>query len=131
MQDLHHGQEIYLFFYRYGVKGIYGLFLCSILIGTIVYKTLKITYQKNITTYKDFLKIITPGYSNNKSFNLPNITNIIINIFLLITFFLMVSGFGAYFSQEYRNKQIIRSIFACNNLLYCVLWGYKKYCKNK
>ena len=104
MLDLHLGQEIYLFFYRYGVKGIYGLFLCSILIGTIIYKTLKISYKKNTSKYKDFLETITPGFCHTKHFNLSDITNIIINIFLLITFFIMISGFGAYFSQEYRNK---------------------------
>ena len=104
MQDLLLGQEIYLFFYRHGINGIYGLFLCSILIGTIIYKTLKISYKKNIIKYKDFLETITPKFCNAKYFSLSNITNIIINIFLLITFFIMISGFGAYFSQEYRNK---------------------------
>ena len=86
------------------MNGIYGLFLCSILIGTIIYKTLKISYKKNTGKYKEFLETITPGFCNTKHFNLSDITNIIINIFLLITFFIMISGFGAYFTQEYRNK---------------------------
>ena len=98
------GQEIYLFFYRYGIKGIYGLFLCNILIGTIIYKALNIVYKENIGTYKDFLDLITPKFGKTKYFNLSNITNNIINMFLLITFFIMIAGFGAYFSQQYRNK---------------------------
>ena len=98
------GQEIYLFFYRYGIKGIYGLFLCNILIGIIIYKTLKTVYKENISTYKNFLDYITPKFGKKEYFNLSNITNNIINIFLLITFFIMISGFGAYFSQEYRDK---------------------------
>lgn len=98
------GQEIYLFFYRYGIKGIYGLFLCNILIGIIIYKTLNIIYKKDIRTYKEFLDFIIPEFGRTKYFDLNNITNNIINMFLLITFFIMISGFGAYFSQEYRDK---------------------------
>ena len=37
----------------------------------------------------------------NKYLNISNITNIIINIFLIISFFIMIAGFGAYFNQEY------------------------------
>lgn len=72
--------------------------------GTIIYKTLKIVYEDNISTYKEFLDLITPKFEKTKYFNLSNITNNIINMFLLITFFIMISGFGTYFSQEYRHK---------------------------
>ena len=49
------GQEIYLFFYRYGLNGIIGLILCSGLIGIIIYKTFLIIYKNKITTYEEFL----------------------------------------------------------------------------
>ena len=61
---MHHGQEIYLFFYRYGKNGIYGIILCSILIGIIIYKTINIVYKEKISTYKDFLNLITPKIEN-------------------------------------------------------------------
>ena len=93
------GQEIYLFFYRYGKNGILGIFLCSLIFGIIIYKTLNIIRQNEINTYKDFLNII---FKNKKY--LSNLTNIIVNIFLCMTFFIMISGFGAYFYQEFRNK---------------------------
>lgn len=101
---MHLGQEIYLFFYRYGIEGIYGIILCNVLMGIVVHKTLKIAYSNNIGTYKHFLNLIIPRLKKSKQFNLVNITNNIINIFLLFTFFIMISGFGAYFNQEYRNK---------------------------
>ncbi len=72
--------------------------------GSVIYKTLKIAYSNNIETYKDFLNLIIPQFRKSKYFGLANIANSIINIFLLFTFFIMISGFGAYFSQEYRNK---------------------------
>ena len=49
------GQEIYLFFYRYGLNGIMGLVLCSILIGIITYKTFLIIQKNKINTYEEFL----------------------------------------------------------------------------
>jgi uncharacterized membrane protein YkvI len=42
------GQEMYLFFYRFGICGIFGLLLCSILIGMVIYKTFLIIHQKKI-----------------------------------------------------------------------------------
>ncbi len=104
MLVLHLGQEIYLFFYRYGINGVLGIIVCNILMGVVIYKTLSIIHRKEIKTYKEFLGIITPKLKKNNYFDLSQIINNIINIFLLITFFIMVSGFGAYFSQEYRNK---------------------------
>jgi len=101
---LHHGQEIYLFFYRFGIGGIFGIIVCNTLMGLVIYKTLSIIRVKNIKTYKEFLEFITPKFEKNKYFNLSQIINNVINFFLLITFFIMVSGFGAYFFQEYRNK---------------------------
>lgn len=104
MRVLHLGQEIYLFFYRYGLNGIFGIIVCNILMGVVIYKTLNLIIEKDIKIYKKFLELITPKLKKNKYFNLCQIINNVINIFLLITFFIMVSGFGAYFSQEYRNK---------------------------
>lgn len=99
-----HGQEIYLFFYRFGTKGLLGIIICNIIMAIIIYKTLKILYENNINTYKNFLDKI---FLENEK--LSNITNIIINIFLCATFFIMISGFGTYLSQSFCMNQIIGS----------------------
>lgn len=106
------GQEIYLFFYRYGKNGILGLLICSILIGIVIYKTFIIILKnKNITNYKLFLdEIFHAKKSKKKYLNFSYISNIIINIFLLITFYIMISGFGAYFEQEFNINSIIGAI---------------------
>jgi len=101
---LPHGQEIYLFFYRFGTKGLLGIIICNIIMAIIIYKTLKILYESNINTYKNFLDKI---FLENEK--LSNITNIIINIFLCATFFIMISGFGTYLSQSFGMNQIIGS----------------------
>lgn len=89
------GQEIYLFFYKYGINGIFGLAFCSIMIGIVIYRTMLIIKKHDIITYNEFLNIIF-----NKNKIIAETMNFIINLFLLITFFIMISGFGAYFEQE-------------------------------
>lgn len=96
---MHHGQEIYCFFNIYGNKGFIGIIISITLIGLIIYKTFKIMIKNNINTYGEFTdKIIPSKLSNNKlvKFTINNI----INIFLLISFYIMATGFATYFSQE-------------------------------
>ena len=100
------GQEIYVFFYAYGIKGIIGLIISSALIGYIIYKTFKIIQKNDISTYREFLDIII---GKDKK-NLISILNIIINTFLLVTFFIMISGFGAYFEQQLGIDSLIGSV---------------------
>lgn len=154
------GQEMYIFFFSYGINGIYGIIISSSLMGLIIYKSFKLINKYNINNYKDFINIIFNFKSNNnlfkinntkilnnennkinnkinnknkinknklniinyenkiiknklfynkKYFNLINIINIVINIFILITFFIMVAGFGAYFEQEFNLNNYIGS----------------------
>ena len=100
------GQEIYLFFFSYGINGIIGILISSILMGILIYKSLLICKQKNITNYKEFLEIII----NNKNYKIKNVINFIINVFILITFFIMIAGFGAYFEQEFGINGLIGSL---------------------
>ncbi|MCI9062847.1 MAG: hypothetical protein HFJ15_10945, partial [Romboutsia sp.] len=47
------GQEIYLFFYKYGIYGIWGLVICSGLIGLIIYTAKYLSRnQKNMKDIK-------------------------------------------------------------------------------
>ena len=82
---MRHGKEIYLFFGIYGVNGI---------IGIIVYKTLNIANKSKVQNYGEFVNQL----SKNKKTN--EIIKIIVNIFLLLSFYVMIAGFSAYFSQE-------------------------------
>ena len=43
------GQEIYLFFYQYGMNGVLGIIISSLLIGIVIYKVLQICEDKKIT----------------------------------------------------------------------------------
>ena len=101
------GQEVYIFFYSYGVKGILGIIISSGIIGFTIYKTLKIIKENNIENYKGFLDYFI------KKEKLKELINSIINIFILISFYVMIAGFGAYLEQEINlNSFIGRSILA-------------------
>jgi len=103
------GQEVYLFFYSYGIKGIIGIFISSILMGIVIYKTLILVKENDINNYKDLLYLLIKNEENKIFLNIKNIINIIINIFILITFFIMIAGFGAYFEQELGINSLIGS----------------------
>lgn len=98
------GQEIYLFFFSYGKEGLIGIVISCIIMGLVIYKTLKIVNTHDIHTYKDFLDIVI-----KKNKKIKEIINNIVNIFLLVSFFIMVSGFGAYFSQELKINSLVGS----------------------
>ena len=95
------GKEIYIFFYKYGVEGFLGIILCSLLIGILLYKILKLIIEYKIKNYDDFLRVIF----KNKFLKYSN--KILMNIFLIISFFIMIAGFGAYLNQEYEFNYII------------------------
>lgn len=103
------GQEMYLFFFSYGLNGIIGILISCSLMGVVIYKTLQILNKYEIKNYKDFLDILIENKSNKMPFILKNIINLIINTFILITFFIMIAGFGAYFEQEFGINSIIGS----------------------
>lgn len=99
------GQEVYLFFFSYGMDGLIGILISSIIIGVVIYSTFNILNKYKINTYKDFLNILLP-----KNTKLKIIANFIINIFILITFFIMIAGFGAYFEQEIGINRLVGSL---------------------
>ena len=101
------GQEIYSFFYSYGPMGLIGIFITCVLIGVTIYKSLKTIYIYKIDNYNEFLRVFI------KNEKITKIINIIINILLLVTFYIMIAGFGAYFEQEIGiNKLFGSSILA-------------------
>lgn len=112
------GQEIYVFFFSYGIEGFIGIIISSVVMGVLIYKTLGIINKYNINSYKDLLDILIKNKKENKYFNFKNIINLIINIFILVTFFIMIAGFGAYFEQQFGiNSLVGSSILAILNFV--------------
>ncbi|MFR6022240.1 MAG: hypothetical protein ACLUHC_04845 [Clostridia bacterium] len=97
------GQEVYIFFFSHGIKGLIGIIISSVIIGLIIYKSLKIIKYENIQNYDEFLKNLI----RNKK--IKDFADILINIFILISFYIMIAGFGAYLEQELHINSILGS----------------------
>ncbi len=98
------GREIYIFFNSYGNKGIWGILLSNFITGIIIYKILKQIKYQNVHNYHEYIEKtgIHP--------KLKEVINSIINLFLLISFYIMVAGFSAYFKQEWNLPTLIIGI---------------------
>ena len=106
------GQEVYTFFFSFGKKGLIGIFIASLVISLAIYKTFKIILKTNVKNYEDFLKL----FIKNKK--IYYVIDAIINIFILISFYIMIAGFGAYLQQEFN----LNSIFGSSILaILCVI----------
>ena len=79
------GQEVYIFFFSHGIKGL------------IIIK------YENIQNYDEFLENLI----RNKK--IKDFADILINIFILISFYIMIAGFGAYLEQELHINSILGS----------------------
>lgn len=104
------GQEIYSFFNSYGKSGLIGIFVSISLIGVITYKALNICRKYDINNYYELIEIIIPKRLKNNKVVIFTIKNII-NIFLLISFNIMIAGFASYFFQEFGTPKIYGAIF--------------------
>lgn len=98
------GKEIYIFFAKYGIYGIIGIGISSIITAKITSKVLKIVKEKNINNYKELLQEI-----NQKRKSTNKIINYIVNAFLLTSFYIMVAGFSAYIKQTFNISPYISS----------------------
>lgn len=91
------GQEIILFFQRFGWIGFLGLLFSNFITACVIYQVLYIVWKKEIYSYKDFLEQII-----GKKKKTVLCINSIVNSFLMISFYIMIAGFGAYFFQEFK-----------------------------
>jgi len=100
------GKEIEIFFCKYGIYGFWGIIISSVLIGILIYFVFLISEKNKIETYDQFLnfifgKTIIFKFKNINEDFITSVIKNIINLFLLISFFIMVAGFGSYFYQEF------------------------------
>lgn len=97
------GKEIYSFFFIYGKFGIIGLIISSLIISMVIYNVLKICSTNNINTYHDFCNIIG-------NYKFSKLLNNIVNIFLLLSFYVMIAGFSSFLNQEFNVNKILGSL---------------------
>lgn len=87
-------------------NGLYGIIISAVVIGLVIYKVFYIMQKDNISTYSEFLE---KTFRTKKKLVI-NVINNIINIFLLISFLVMLTGILAFFKQEFGIDNIIFSL---------------------
>ena len=104
------GKRFILSFLYINIIGIIGMIASSLIIGMTIYKVLKITQSNNINTYQDFCNLIgNKKRINSFGNNIAVILNNVVNIFLLITYFVMIAGFSSFMKQEFNLNGFIAS----------------------
>ena len=71
----------------------------------MIYRVFKIILDNGINDYDEFIHRLTQKYSF-----LGEVVKNIIKVFLLISFYIMIAAFSAYFSQELRMPNIVGSV---------------------
>ena len=117
-QVLHHGKEIYIFFRKYEILGIIGIFISSLTISILILKILKIIIKNDIKDYNHFVSFVFEDI--NPKEKITQIIYLIINIFLLVSFYIMMAGFTSYFKEKYNISTYISSII-CAFFCYIIL----------
>ena len=90
-----------------------GITISSIIIGITIYKTFKIVEKNEIKNYKEFLDYFM------KNEKVKELINSIINIFILVSFYIMIAGFWAYLEQEINLNSFIGSAILA--VMCCIL----------
>lgn len=95
------GQEIYTFFLKYGQIGLIGVIISNLLTGYIIYKVLTKNNKNQVFSYRQLLE------KTKLSIKTKEILIMLVNIFLIMSFYIMIAGFAAYFKQEFNIPKII------------------------
>ena len=105
------GKEIYSFFFVYGASGVCGLVLACLIMGVVIYRVLRCCYKNEVREYEEFCEVIESKVKGSrfKNVNVSRIFSGVINAFLLIMFYVMISGFSSFLFQEFNVNRIAGS----------------------
>ena len=97
------GKEVFNFFTIYNINGLISIFIFCTLMFFVILKTLNLKLKFNINNYAEFLELLKNKYSffNNKLFLL------FINIFLAVTFYIMLTGLCTLFDYQFGLQKVL------------------------
>lgn len=101
--DLLLGKEIFNFFTIHSASGIIAMVISCFLMFFIIYKILNIRLIYKVDNYSDFLELLKNKYPffNNDLFLLA------INIFLAISFYVMIVGLSTLFHYQFGIQKLV------------------------
>lgn len=78
-----------------------------LIISIVIYKTLNISHKNNISSYNQFCNTLT----KNSHPIITSALNITVTLFMMITFYVMISGFSSLLYQELHINKLLGSLF--------------------
>lgn len=108
------GEEITLFFSRYGSKSFYGIFICCLIYLIIGYIIINLSIKYNLKSYNEFIKMVNPGF-------LGQITDILTGLFLISSASIILAGSGALLNQYFHISKWIGIIIMVLTSLFVLL----------
>lgn len=106
------GKEIFNFFTIYNTSGILSILFFSVLMFFVTWKVLNLRLFYQIDNYSDFLELL----KNKYSFFYSNLFLSIINIFLAISFYIMLVALSTLFHYQFG---IGKTIVTCLVIIVC------------
>lgn len=88
------GEEITLFFTRYGYKSFIGILICMLIYIFMGFNIVHISIKYNLNSYSEFINIVSPGF-------LGKITSIVTGIFLITSSSIILAGSGSLIHQYF------------------------------
>lgn len=97
------GQEITLFFTRYGYKSFVGILICLAIYIFMGFNIIHISIKYNLKSYNDFIKMVSPGL-------MGKLTGIVTGIFLISSSSIILAGSGALLHQYFHVSKWVGTI---------------------
>lgn len=100
------GEEITLFFTRYGYKSFIGILLCMIIYIFMGFNVIHISTKYNLNSYNEYVKMVSPGF-------LGQVIDIITCFFWLSSASIILAGSGALINQYFHISKWVGTVLMC------------------
>ncbi len=88
------GQELQIFFVRYGICGLWGIVLAGVLFSTLSAIVLSAGKRPGIANYRDYMDLLFGR-------QMGHIVFLITELFMMVSFCVMISGGGTLFDEQF------------------------------
>lgn len=108
------GEEITLFFTRYGYKSFIGILICMGVYIFMGFNVIHITKKYNLKSYNEYVKIVSPGF-------LGQVIDIVTCFFWLCSASIILAGSGALVSQYFHVSRWLGTVLMCSMSVFVLL----------
>lgn len=108
------GEEITLFFTRYGYKSFIGIFICMGIYILMGFNVVHISLKYNLSSYNQYVRLVSPGF-------LGQVIDIITCFFWISSASIILAGSGSLLNQYFHISTWVGTIIMCSISLFVLL----------